>query len=80
VTTADEMAELADPFSVTVARSFDNPLDERVFGELSVAVGRSRFDLLARTGADLPTLTAALGRLELAGAAAEGPNGWRAVQ
>lgn len=80
VTTAAEMAELADPFAVSASDAGSDPLDERVLSELVTSSGCTRDDLATRTGAASSDVAAALGRLELAGAVVEAADGWRLIR
>ncbi|AAT89286.1 DNA processing protein DprA [Leifsonia xyli subsp. xyli] len=80
VTSAEEMAELADPFTVAGPDPVAEPVDTRILRELSRTAPRSRIDVAARTGIEPAELSAALGRMSALGLAIESAGGWRAVQ
>lgn len=80
VTTADEMAELADPFTVPLDGTPPESFDARVLRELSPSRGRSRAELVTQTGASTEAIAAALGRLVVLGRVADGSDGWRALR
>jgi len=85
VTSAEELAELVDPLSAAPAEqplaltSMDEltPLDLRVLDALPLGSTAGLHSLARVAGLDLPTLTAGLGRLELAGLAERAGGGWR---
>lgn len=78
VTSAEEMAELADPFRVDGRKAAADPMDDRVLAELSTRRTCNEVDLRAQTGLDSAGLSAVLGRLELAGLVVESSGGWKA--
>jgi DNA processing protein len=79
------LAELVDPLSAAPAEhplplaSMDEltPVDLRVLDALPLASTAGVHSLARVAGLDLPTLTAGLGRLELAGLAERAGAGWR---
>ena len=85
VTSAEELAELVDPLSGAPAEhplplaSMDEltPVDLRVLDALPLASTAGVHSVARVAGLDLPTLTAGLGRLELAGLAERACAGWR---
>jgi DNA processing protein len=85
VTSAEELAELVDPLGASLGAqglplvSVDDlpPVDLRVLDALPLGGSAGVHSLARVAGLDLPTLTAGLGRLELAGLAERDGGGWR---
>ncbi|MGO4535571.1 DNA-processing protein DprA [Leifsonia sp. 2MCAF36] len=90
VTTADEMAELADPFGLGGApdpaapqagASDGSSSEERtVVSELSRGRSASADEIAARAALPFSTVAAVLGRLDLAGRARESGGGWSLIE
>jgi DNA processing protein len=84
VTSAEELAELVDPFGAPSAPPLPltpkdelSPEDLRVLDALPVSGSAGVHSLARVAGLDLPTLVAGLGRLELGGMAERAGGGWR---
>jgi DNA processing protein len=84
VTSAEELAELVDPFGVPSASALPllpedelSPADLRVLDALPLGGAAGVHSLARVAGLDLPTLVAGLGRLELGGLAERSGGGWR---